>query len=114
MNIQEMEHNSDRAAALLSSMANARRLMMLCHLVEGEQSVGALADRVGLSQSALSQHLAKMRALGLVTPRREGQTMYYRLASREVMAVLETLHGLYCAAEDQKPAASGRDEPAPA
>jgi len=103
MNIQYLEDNADRAATMLASMANARRLMMLCHLVDGECSVGALAEHVGLSQSALSQHLARMRALGLVVARRDGQTVYYRLASREVMAVLETLHALYC------PPRSGED-----
>ena len=96
MNIQDLEDNAERAATLLASMANVRRLMMLCHLVEGECSVGRLADRIGLSQSALSQHLGRMRALGLVESRRSGQTIYYRLASREVMAVLETLQELYC------------------
>jgi DNA-binding transcriptional ArsR family regulator len=98
MNIQEMENNADQAAQLLASMANSRRLMVLCHLVEGECSVGALAQRVGLSQSALSQHLARMRSQGLVAARRDGQTVFYRLASTEVRALLETLHRLYCPA----------------
>ncbi|SOC00832.1 transcriptional regulator, ArsR family [Stappia indica] len=96
MNIQDMESKADEAAALLASMANSRRLLVLCHLVRGEYSVGALAERVGLSQSALSQHLAKMRVQGLVEARREGQTVYYRLAGQEVLAVLETLYGIYC------------------
>ncbi|WP_244953690.1 ArsR/SmtB family transcription factor [Stappia indica] len=96
MNIQEMESKADEAAALLASMANSRRLLVLCHLVRGEHCVGALAERVGLSQSALSQHLAKMRVQGLVEARREGQTVYYSLASTEVLAVLETLYGIYC------------------
>lgn len=93
-----MENNADQAALLLASMANSRRLMVLCHLVEGECSVGALAQRVGLSQSALSQHLARMRSQGLVAARRDGQTVFYRLASTEVRALLETLHRLYCPA----------------
>ncbi|WP_245165622.1 helix-turn-helix transcriptional regulator [Stappia sp. 28M-7] len=91
-----MESKADEAAALLASMANSRRLLVLCHLVRGEYSVGALAERVGLSQSALSQHLAKMRVQGLVEARREGQTVYYRLAGQEVLAVLEALYGIYC------------------
>lgn len=99
MNIQEMENNADKAAALLASMANSRRLMVLCHLVAGECSVGVLARRVGLSQSALSQHLARMRAQGLVDARRDGQTVYYRLASHEVRTLLDTLHALYCPPE---------------
>ncbi|OYX67571.1 MAG: transcriptional regulator [Rhizobiales bacterium 32-66-11] len=92
-----LEARAEEAAALISSMANAKRLLMLCHLMEGERSVGDLAMLVGLSQSALSQHLGKMRLQGLVTTRREAQTIYYSLASREVRAVLETLYGLYCA-----------------
>ncbi|WP_341991807.1 metalloregulator ArsR/SmtB family transcription factor [Azorhizobium sp. AG788] len=92
-----LEARAEEAAALLTSMANAKRLLVLCHLVEGERSVGDLAALAGLSQSALSQHLGKMRLQGLVTTRREAQTIYYSLASREVRAVLETLYGLYCA-----------------
>lgn len=92
-----LEARAEEAAALLASMANAKRLLVLCHLVEGERSVGDLANLAGLSQSALSQHLGKMRLQGLVTTRREAQTIYYSLASREVRAVLETLYGLYCA-----------------
>ena len=96
MNIQQMEISADKAASMLGSMANSRRLMTLCHLLEGDCSVGLLAQKVGLSQSALSQHLARMRALGLVEARRQGQTVHYRLASKEVRTVLETLHALYC------------------
>ncbi|MBL8906291.1 MAG: winged helix-turn-helix transcriptional regulator [Rhizobiales bacterium] len=86
-----------RAAELLGSMAHPKRLLVLCNLLQGELSVGELAERVELSQSALSQHLGKMRALGLVKTRREGQTIYYSLASAEVAAVLNTLYTLYCA-----------------
>lgn len=93
----ELERNAGRASDLLGSMANPRRLLVLCKLVEGEKSVNALAEAVGLSQSALSQHLAKLRQKGLVVTRREGQTIYYSLAGDEVRAVLSTLYGLYCA-----------------
>ncbi len=95
-----LEARAEEAAALLASMANAKRLLVLCHLVEGERSVGDLAVLAGLSQSALSQHLGKMRLQGLLTTRREAQTIFYSLASREVRAVLETLYGLYCAPQD--------------
>lgn len=95
-----LEARAEEAAALLSSMANAKRLLVLCHLVERECSVGDLAVVAGLNQSALSQHLGKMRLQGLVTTRREGQTIYYRLASPEVRKVLETLYGIYCAPSD--------------
>ena len=91
-----LEARAEEAAALLSSMANAKRLLVLCHLVDGERSVGELAELAGLSQSALSQHLGKMRLQGLVETRREAQTIYYSLASREVRSVLETLYALYC------------------
>jgi len=92
-----LKRKADEAALMLSSMANAKRLLVLCHLVDGERSVGDLAEIVGLSPAALSQHLAKMRALELVTTRREAQTIYYSLASVEVREVLQTLYKIYCA-----------------
>jgi DNA-binding transcriptional ArsR family regulator len=92
-----LEERAEEAAALLASMANAKRLLVLCHLVEGERSVGDLAAIAGLSQSALSQHLGKMRLQGLVRTRRDAQTIFYSLASDEVRTVLETLYGIYCA-----------------
>lgn len=95
--LNAMEAKAEEAARLLSTLANAKRLMALCHLVEGEKSVGDLAELIGLAPSALSQHLARMRDLRLVETRRDGQTIYYRLASAEVTAILETLYRLYCA-----------------
>ena len=92
-----LEEKAEEASRLLTAMANAKRLMVLCNLLDGERSVGDLADIVGLSSAALSQHLGKMRALDLVTTRRDGQTIYYRLASLEVREVLQTLYRLYCA-----------------
>ena len=92
-----LEEKAEEASRLLTAMANAKRLMVLCNLLDGERSVGDLADLVGLSSAALSQHLGKMRALNLVTTRRDGQTIYYRLASPEVREVLQTLYRLYCA-----------------
>ncbi|MGY3033489.1 DNA-binding transcriptional ArsR family regulator [Bradyrhizobium sp. USDA 4354] len=92
-----LEAKAEEASRLLTAMANAKRLMVLCNLLDGERSVGDLADLVGLSSAALSQHLGKMRALDLVTTRRDRQTIYYRLASPEVREVLQTLYRLYCA-----------------
>jgi DNA-binding transcriptional ArsR family regulator len=92
-----LEEKAEEASRLLTAMANAKRLMVLCNLLDGERSVGDHADLVGLSSAALSQHLGKMRALNLVTTRRDGQTIYYRLASPEVREVLQTLYRLYCA-----------------
>lgn len=81
---------------MLSALANPKRLLVLCSLVEQERSVGELAELVGLSDAALSQHLSKMRALDLVCSRRQGQTIYYSLASEDVRAVLETLYRRFC------------------
>ncbi|TVQ39000.1 MAG: transcriptional regulator [Geminicoccaceae bacterium] len=85
-----------RAARLLRLMGHDGRLMVLCHLAEAEQTVGCLEAKLGLSQSALSQHLAKLRHDGLVATRRAGQQIYYRLASEEVTRILATLRALYC------------------
>jgi len=82
---------------MLSALANPKRLLVLCSLVERPRSVGELAEMVGLSDAALSQHLAKMRALGLVATKRDAQTIYYSLASDDVRAVLETLYKRFCA-----------------
>ena len=93
----DLEPRAGDAAELLSAMGNPKRLLILCHLLDQELSVGELSERVGLAQSPLSQHLAKLRALRLVTTRRDGQMIRYRLASEEVGRVLATLHGIYCA-----------------
>lgn len=92
----ELERNARQASALLKAMANERRLLILCYLAEGERSVSELESLVSLSQSALSQHLARLRRDGLVTTRRSAQTIYYSLAGREAGAIMETLHALYC------------------
>jgi len=84
-----------RASRLLKLMGNERRLTVLCSLAEGELSVGQLEARVGLSQSALSQHLAKLRRDGLVRTRRHRQTIYYALAGTEAAFVLVALGQLY-------------------
>jgi DNA-binding transcriptional ArsR family regulator len=102
--LMDMEAKAEEAARLLAMLANAKRLLALCHLLQGEKSVGQLAELIGLSPTALSQHLGRMRDLDLVTTRREGQTIFYRLASPQVAAILETLYRLYCA-----PAAEGAD-----
>ena len=86
-----------KSPTLLRALANERRLMILCKLVEGgEATVGALAETVGLSQSALSQHLAKMREEGLVAFRRESQTLWYRIADPDVRAAARDPAPLYC------------------
>jgi len=91
------EANATMVAGILRTLANERRLMVLCKLVEwGEGSVGALAEAAGLSQSATSQHLAKMREEGLVEFRREGQTLWYRIAEQRTELLLGFLQKLYC------------------
>jgi ArsR family transcriptional regulator len=84
------------AAALLKALAHEGRLMVLCQLLEGEHSVSALQEASGLSQSALSQHLALLREQGLVATRREAQTIFYRLADPNVARVLDALAAIYC------------------
>ncbi len=85
-------------ASILRALANERRLMILCRLVEcGEDNVSSLAEAVDLSQSALSQHLAKMRDEGFVTFRRESQTLWYRIADPRIEQLFATLHKLFCA-----------------
>ncbi len=96
MNIADLEPRAEEAAQLLTAMANPKRLLILCNLLDRERSVGELSAIVELEQSPLSQHLSKLRALGLVKTRREGQTIYYRLASEPVTRVLTTLYQIYC------------------
>jgi DNA-binding transcriptional ArsR family regulator len=95
--LKNMEARAGEAAEFLSSMANPKRLLVLCHLLGGERSVGEMAAIANLSSSALSQHLTKMRLQGLVRTRRDAQTIYYSIASPNVEKVLETLYGIYCA-----------------
>ena len=98
--ISDAEHaQAEVASDFLSAMANPKRLLILKVLVEGEIAVGALANQVGLSQSALSQHLAVLREDGLVSTRREAQTIYYALAPGPAHRIIETLHGIYCGAK---------------
>jgi DNA-binding transcriptional ArsR family regulator len=105
MKTSNLADHSNVAAALLSAMANPKRLMILCSLVKGEVPVGVLATQVGLSQSALSQHLSKLRAQKLVKTRRDAQTIYYSSSSEPVMKVLSTLEDIYCEPEKNKSAA---------
>mgnify|MGYP006270368585 CR=1 FL=1 len=85
------------AADVLARLSNPRRLEILCHLsAEGELSAGEIVRRIDLSQSAASQHLARLREIGLLETRREGQTIHYRIARDDVGQILEVLHRLYC------------------
>ena len=96
MDFNEMENNLSQAVVLLKAMANEKRLQILCILHQDELSVGQLCEKLPISQSALSQHLAWLRRDGLVSTRKESQTVYYSLQSDEVKALIEQLHHLYC------------------
>ncbi len=93
-----MQKNATDAVSLLKGLANESRLMIMCVLSEGEVSVGQLNQRIKLSQSALSQHLAVLREQGLVKTRRESQTIYYRLEDSAAVNIIELLHDVYCEA----------------
>ena len=94
---RSLEDRAGEVAQVLGALANDRRLLILCKLVEdGEATVGGLAEQVGLSQSALSQHLARMREEGLVTYRRDAQTLYYRIADPAVEKLVSALKDIFC------------------
>lgn len=96
------EANASEAARLLRSLANERRLMILCQLSTAERSVGELLPLIGLSQSALSQHLAVLRGDGLVATTREGQSIRYRIADPAAAQVMATLAEIFCAEDVEK------------
>ena len=91
----ELEAGAQSASRLLKLLASEQRLLLLCRLIEGEASVGDLAEHAKLARSGTSQHLAKMRAEGLVATRRDGQTICYRLADPDAVRVLDTLCDIY-------------------
>lgn len=96
VSLEQMRANATQAEALLKALANANRLMVLCHLVNGEMSVGQLEKLVGLSQSALSQHLARLKQQNILDSRKEGTTVYYFLKDPNAARILEQLHAIYC------------------
>lgn len=97
--IEQLAAQSADASALLRALANQQRLLILCHLsAAGELSVSALGERMSLSQSALSQHLARLREDGIVGFRREAQALFYHITDHRAARLLELLHDLYCPA----------------
>ena len=96
LSLAQFAAKAGEAARLLKALSHEARLMVLCQLVDGEHSAGALQEMSGLSQSALSQHLARLREEDLVETRREAQTIYYRLADPNAARLLETLVAIYC------------------
>jgi len=94
----KMAANASQAAALMKALSNEHRLLILCHLIAAEEmSVGELVERIALSQSALSQHLAKLREEGLVSFRRHAQTLFYSVSDNRAADVLLLLHEMFCA-----------------
>ena len=95
--VDEMAARAGDVAKLLKAIGNERRLLVLCQLVAlGEASAGTLGTAIGLSQSAMSQHLAVMREEGLLSTRREGTTIFYTIAEPKLTELMDTLHRLYC------------------
>lgn len=93
---EKLVDRAEEIAEILALLGNGKRLAILCHIADTELSVGAIAERVELSQSALSQHLAKLRGEKLVAFRRDSQTIWYRIADPKVEELFSTLHRLYC------------------
>ncbi|MBU1176013.1 MAG: metalloregulator ArsR/SmtB family transcription factor [Alphaproteobacteria bacterium] len=95
--LTDIETRADMMGRTLKALGNGKRLVILCKLMQaGEMNVSTLAEALGLSQSALSQHLAKMRMEGLVATRRDSQTIWYRLADPRIEDLLGSLHTIYC------------------
>lgn len=92
----DLARNAQRAEDMLRQLAHAGRLRLLCSLVEGEKSAGELTEIAGLSQSAVSQHLKKLRDAGLVSAQRRGQMIIYSLDNPEARALLQALYRIYC------------------
>lgn len=92
-----LQEGAAQAAAMLKALGNENRLLVLCLLIQvGEMSVSAMLEHIPLSQSALSQHLARMREEGLVSYRRESQTLYYSISNPDVEKIIATLKAIYC------------------
>ncbi len=92
-----MEHAADQASDLLKALSNRHRLLIICQLIDGEHSVGELAEFLSLRDSTVSQHLALLRKDGLVTARRDAQTIYYSITSEPAREILKTLYQVFCA-----------------
>jgi len=96
VSVAALQERADYVADRLALVANAKRLLILCELAKGERSVGALQAAVDLSQSALSQHLAKLRDAGMVETRRESQTIHYRIGDPDLKVLMAALYEAFC------------------
>jgi len=92
----DMDKKSEEAAAFLKVLSHGGRLMILCHLAEGEKSVTELEHLLGSRQAAVSQQLARLRFEGLVSCRREGKAIYYSIADRRALGILDAVYALFC------------------
>lgn len=95
-----MKSGADLASDLLKSLSNRYRLLILCRLADGEHSVGQLAEFLGIRDSTVSQHLALMRRDKIISARRDGQTIWYRIESEPALQVINTLYSSYCQKDD--------------
>lgn len=102
MIVTDLQKSAGKAANLMRSLASEKRLMLLCQLVDGEKSVSALCDALGIAQTNASQQLAVLRREGLVMTRRDGQTIFYALAGKEGRRIIEVLYELYCCQPQKK------------
>jgi DNA-binding transcriptional ArsR family regulator len=106
--VAEIQAHVGDAAGLLKALANEQRLLVLCSLLEGALAVGEINRRVPLSQSAVSQHLGVLRAAGVVTTRRESQTIFYSLTPGPAVRIMEALYDAFCAPTPERARTSGR------
>lgn len=97
IDLKSMRNSADEASALLKAMSNRHRLLALCQLVDGEKSVGQLASFLNVRDLTASQHLALLRRDRIISSRRDGQTIWYRISSEPVLAIMRVLYDTYCA-----------------
>ncbi len=98
--VEKMRELAQEASNVLKQLANEQRLMVLCHLAEGEKTVTELQSLVGMEQSSLSQHLAKLRNEGIIQARRDSQSKFYSISDENALKIIELLHSIYCTPMD--------------
>lgn len=98
-----MRSAADEASALLKAMSNRHRMLILCQLIDGEKSVGQLAEFLGIRDATASQHLALLRRDRIISARRDGQTIWYRISSQPALEVMRVLYDVYCAQSKTQP-----------
>jgi len=96
LNVNEMRKNVENSSSFLKLLSNPTRLMILCNLIESERCVGDLEKDLNISQSALSQHLSKMRDKGIVKSEKQGQHVFYSISDSDVVDIINVLYKLFC------------------